>query len=87
MPLERGFYDLMYSVAADPLPGLEPRGDTQQAHLRIGAGIGSHAPKVGAALGVFLDPHKSGGFVLEPPRLHDLDGLPDIRERGPHKTG
>ena len=53
----------------------------------IGAGVGPQPHIVPAALGVFLHPHKGGGLVCKPPRLHDLDGLPDVGERGPHKAG
>ena len=74
-------------MTADPLPGLKPRGHAQQAHLRVGAGVGPHTPKVPAIFPVFLDPHKGGGLVCKPSRLHDLDALPDVWKRGPHKAG
>ncbi len=87
VPLKWGLNDLVYLVAADLLPGLKAWGHTQQAHLRVGAGVGAHAPKVGPAPGVFLHPHKGRSLVLKPPRLQDPDPLCNIWESCPQKTG
>ena len=64
-------------------------GSVSYTHLDVykRQGIGAHAHEIAAVLPVLFDPHESCGFVCKAPRLHDLYGLRDIRERCPHKAG
>ena len=86
MPVVGSLDNLVNGMADDFLSSFKVGSNAQETDLSVRPGVGAHAPEILAALGIFLDPYKGGGFVCKPPRLHDLDGLRDIGERGPHEA-